>query len=338
MPVVLTLAPDPHASVAAREADGVLTRQNVGRADEVEHLVFRIHLLRQIQQQAAQLVVFPRPALAANLRDLLGVDLDIERDRVTVVPEGIDPVPLDRAAREVPAAARGEYAPAATLDALDDLDDLLHTLPPERRGLPLAVTVGRLHPVKGMATLVRGLGRPSRARRAMQPPHRRRRPRAPERGRARAARPHRRHGGSRRRASGRAAAGRTPTERDGRHLAGGRPLRPARSVRSGWRLRLREPQGGVRHRDPRGDGIGAGRGGAPGGWAGDLRRGRCHRRTRRHPLAGRPRGRRRRRARPGLRAWSRTPGRGRPSAWSGSGSASTPWPRPSRRSTRDVAL
>ncbi len=154
VPVVLTLAPDPHASVAAREADGVLTPQNVGRADEVEHLVFRIHLLRQIQQQAAQLVVFPRPALEANLRDLLGVDVALERDRVTVVPEGIDPVPLDRAAREVPAAARGEYAPAATLDALDDLDDLLLTLPPERRGLPLAVTVGRLHPVKGMATLV----------------------------------------------------------------------------------------------------------------------------------------------------------------------------------------
>ncbi len=154
VPVVMTLAPDPHASVVSREADGVLTRQNVGRVDEVEHLVFRILLLREIQQQAAQLVVFPRPALAANLRDLLGVDVERERGPVTVVPEGIDPVPLDRAAREVPAAARGEYASAATLDALDDLDDLLHTLPPERRGLPLAVTVGRLHPVKGMATLV----------------------------------------------------------------------------------------------------------------------------------------------------------------------------------------
>jgi glycosyltransferase involved in cell wall biosynthesis len=163
---VLTLAPDPHASVAAREADGVLTRQNVGQVDEVEHLAFRIDLLRRIQQQAAQLVVFPRPALAANLKDLLGVDVALERDRVTVVPEGIDPVPLDRAAREVPAAERGEYAPVATLDALDDLDDLLLTLPPERRGLPLAVTVGRLHPVKGMATLVAAwAGRPELAER-----------------------------------------------------------------------------------------------------------------------------------------------------------------------------
>ena len=166
VPVVLTLAPDPHASVASREADGLLTRQNVGRVDEVEHLVFRILLLRQIQQQASQLVVFPRPALEANLRDLLGVDVERERGRVTVVPEGIDPVPLDRAAREVPAAVQGGYASAATLDALDDLDDLLITLPPDRRGLPLALTVGRLHPVKGMATLVQAwAGHPELAER-----------------------------------------------------------------------------------------------------------------------------------------------------------------------------
>jgi len=154
IPVVMTLAPDPHASVASREADGSLTHANFGRADQIEHLVFRIRLLREIQQQAAQLVVFPRPALEANLRDLLGVDLVRERGRVTVVPEGIDPVPLDRAAGEVPAAARGGYASDATAASLDELDDLLRTLPPERRGLPLALTVGRLHPVKGMATLV----------------------------------------------------------------------------------------------------------------------------------------------------------------------------------------
>ena len=40
--------------------------------------------------------------------------------------------------------------------ALDDLDALLSTLPDGRRDLPLAVSVGRLTAVKGMATLVRG--------------------------------------------------------------------------------------------------------------------------------------------------------------------------------------
>ena len=105
----MTLAPDPHASVAVgAEAGRRPPRRNVGRVDEVEHLVFRIRLLHDLQQQAAQLVVFRRfPALEANLRDLLGVDVARERARVTVVPEGIDPVPLDRAARQVPAAARG---------------------------------------------------------------------------------------------------------------------------------------------------------------------------------------------------------------------------------------
>ena len=42
----------------------------------------------------------------------------------------------------------------ATTAALDDLATLLDRLPPERRSLPLAVSVGRLAPVKGMATLV----------------------------------------------------------------------------------------------------------------------------------------------------------------------------------------
>ena len=50
IPVVLTLAPDPHASVAAREADGHLSRADLGRVDEVEHLVFRIRLLQELQR------------------------------------------------------------------------------------------------------------------------------------------------------------------------------------------------------------------------------------------------------------------------------------------------
>jgi len=166
IPVVLTLAPDPHASVASREADGSLSRANLGRVDEVEHLVFRIRLLRELQQQAARLVVFPRPALEASLRDLLGVDLTREAGRVSTVPEGIDPAPLDRAALEVPAASIPGYASSETLASLAELDDLLGTLPPERRGLPLALTVGRLHPVKGMATFVETwAGRPDLHRR-----------------------------------------------------------------------------------------------------------------------------------------------------------------------------
>ena len=229
VPVVVTLAPDPHASVAVREADGVLTRRNVGRVDEVEHLVFRIRLLHDLQQQAAQLVVFPRPALEANLRDLLGVDVARERARVTVVPEGIDPVPLDRAARQVPAAARGEYASVSTLDALDDLDDLLYTLPAERQRAAPARHGRTAASRQGHGDPGAGLVRSCRARAAVQPRDRRWRPPAAEPGRAGAAVPDRRHGGSVRGAPLRTAAGRSSSERDRRLLARRRPLPGARA-------------------------------------------------------------------------------------------------------------
>ncbi|MEO8830425.1 glycosyltransferase [Lapillicoccus sp.] len=154
VPIVLTVAPDPHASIASREADGSLTRESFGAADHTEHLFFRVRLLRELQEQAAHLVVFPRPALAADLQNLLGLDLELDGYRVSVVPEGIDRAPLNRAAREVSAASRGDVADEATVLALGVLDAVLEKLPPERRMLPLALTVGRLHRVKGMATLV----------------------------------------------------------------------------------------------------------------------------------------------------------------------------------------
>ncbi|WP_147061730.1 glycosyltransferase [Knoellia locipacati] len=152
IPTVLTLAPDPHALVAAREASGSLTRSDFGAADLVEHLVFRVRLLRDLAGGAAGLVAFPRTHFERDLRTLLHIDPD-ERS-VVVVPEGIDLGPLDRAAEQVAAAAQGLPVPSGTTRALGELDTLLATLPPERRGLPLAVTVGRMHRVKGMATLV----------------------------------------------------------------------------------------------------------------------------------------------------------------------------------------
>ena len=133
--------------------------------------------------------------------------------------------------------------------------------------------------------------------------------------RAGAAVPHRRRGGSGRRAARRAAAGRSPPNATvATWLAAARFGRPD-LCGTGRRLRLREPQGGVRHRDPRGDGVRAGRRGAPGGWAGDLRRGRGDGRSRRHPLAGKPSLPPSPRAlRPGRRSRSQTPGRRRQGA------------------------
>ena len=154
VPVVFTLAPDPHVVLARREAAGALTRETFAEVDGVEHLAYRDRLVRRLADRAAQLVLFPRPELGRDTRELLGLDLatDHERARSTVVAEGIDFRAVDRASAALRPGAKGAGIPS---EALAELDALLGELPEERRGLPLAISVGRLNRVKGMATLTR---------------------------------------------------------------------------------------------------------------------------------------------------------------------------------------
>jgi glycosyltransferase involved in cell wall biosynthesis len=152
IPVVLTMAPDPHAQIAAREAAGQLTRASFAAADLAEHLVFRVRLLSALRDQARALVVFPRPSLRRDLLELLDLD---DATAVHIVPEGIDVEAVVEADEQVARALGGAAPSAEAAAALADLDRLLGTLPPERRDLPLVISVGRLHPVKGMATLAR---------------------------------------------------------------------------------------------------------------------------------------------------------------------------------------
>ncbi len=146
IPVVFTLAPDPHAVVHALDMAGALTRENFGAADEREHYWFRARLVQRLAAESAHAVLFPRPELRHDLRELLGIDVEQEPHRYTVIPEGIDLAVSETAARE---ATRGVASPAC-----DELDALIAALPAHRRGLPLAVSAGRLHPIKGMATVV----------------------------------------------------------------------------------------------------------------------------------------------------------------------------------------
>jgi|GEM_PF-195346 len=150
VPVVFTLAPDPHAQVDACEAAGTLSRRGFGEADHLEHLVARDRLLRHIADRSAHLVLFPRPELHQDICRLLGVDLTEPDVRACVVAEGVDLVGIRRAAAAVGATRHEGVEPSP---ALADLDSLLQTLPPQRRNLPLLLTVGRLHPVKGVAML-----------------------------------------------------------------------------------------------------------------------------------------------------------------------------------------
>jgi glycosyltransferase involved in cell wall biosynthesis len=67
-----------------------------------------------------------------------------------VVAEGVDLDVVDRAVARARQAADG----AGHTPAIAELAALLDALPAHRRRLPLLVTVGRMHRIKGMATLV----------------------------------------------------------------------------------------------------------------------------------------------------------------------------------------
>ncbi len=148
IPVVFTVAPDPHSVIESLDRSGALTRETFGEVDLREHYWFRADLVQRLAANAAHTVLFPRPALAEDMRSLVGIDIGAHPERHTIVAEGVDLELIERSVSE--ALAGGDAHPA-----FGQLRALLETLPAERRGLPLIATLGRVHRVKGTATLVR---------------------------------------------------------------------------------------------------------------------------------------------------------------------------------------
>ena len=66
IPVVFTLAPDPHAVIHALDMSGALHRGNFGTMDEREHFWFRARLVQRLAADAAHIVLFPRPTAGAR--------------------------------------------------------------------------------------------------------------------------------------------------------------------------------------------------------------------------------------------------------------------------------
>ena len=150
IPVVFTVAPDPHAVIQSLDLSGQLTRANFGEVDETDHFWFRGRLVQRLAGNAAHTVLFPRRTLQQDMSQLLGIDITAHPERHSVVPEGIDLDVVDRAVTEAADVAAG--LPATP--PLAELSALLEQLPAERRGLPLLVSVGRFHRVKGMSAIV----------------------------------------------------------------------------------------------------------------------------------------------------------------------------------------
>lgn len=147
IPIVFTLAPDPHGVIRERERAGHLTRESFLEANSREHFLFRAWLVETLLHQSRRLVLFPRANEKRELNELLGIDgQQLSSDRFRTVSEGISLANIDRAHRAV-------EAPAAS-PALRDLDTAIRELPHRRAGLPLVLSVGRFHGIKGFPRLV----------------------------------------------------------------------------------------------------------------------------------------------------------------------------------------
>jgi glycosyltransferase involved in cell wall biosynthesis len=151
IPFLFTVAPDPHSVIASLERSGRLSRAGFGEIDQREHFWFRARLVQSLAASASHSVLFPRPDLATEMRQLVGIDLTSHPERHSVVAEGVDLNVVDAAVARARTAAEGGALSAALAELAGHLEDL----PAERRGLPLLVSVGRLHRIKGMAALVR---------------------------------------------------------------------------------------------------------------------------------------------------------------------------------------
>ncbi len=163
--MVFTLAPDPHGLIAAREAAGALDRRSFGSEDARGHLWYRARLVERLAAEADHVVMFPRERLAERLRELVDIDIDRRPERYTLVPEGVDVRRLASADAAVaglrerrgsrPGTALASASVPLPNPGLTALAERLNDLPPARRRLPIVISVGRLHEVKGMARLVR---------------------------------------------------------------------------------------------------------------------------------------------------------------------------------------
>ncbi len=143
LPVYFTLAPDPHALIRRREESGALDRASIVAADRVEHLLFRARLVERLRDRARGLALLPRAGGHDVLEDLVRLPADGGGRRIRTVAEGISMASVDAAAL----AGAGTAAAA-------DLAARVRALGEARRGLPLILSVGRLHRVKGFTTLL----------------------------------------------------------------------------------------------------------------------------------------------------------------------------------------
>jgi glycosyltransferase involved in cell wall biosynthesis len=147
IPTCFSVAPDPHNVIESLQCRGELDAESFVELATNTHVWFRARLVERLAHSADRLALFPRRQPLQFL-DAIGVSADENRRRVAEVAEGIDIRMLDRASTVM------DRPPDNARCRDDVLDRLAECIPPSRRHLPLVVSVGRLHPVKGMDRVV----------------------------------------------------------------------------------------------------------------------------------------------------------------------------------------
>ena len=139
IPVCFSLAADPHNVVQSLQSRGELDARSFVELEHTSHVWFRARLVERLGRDADRVALFPRARTSAFPFDFGNGSGD---QRLAEIAEGID-VGLVRQAvsRSGDLAARGRH---------DVVELLADRIAPRRRGLPLLLSVGRLHPVKGM--------------------------------------------------------------------------------------------------------------------------------------------------------------------------------------------
>ena len=141
-----SLAADPHNVLHALQARREVDQVGFVRLATDDHLWFRARLVERLAREADRLALFPRSRQVGLFAGDGARRASTDR-RSAVVAEGIDIGLIRRAEAAGPLAQ-------VTSPGGDFLTEAAAGIPETRRHLPLLLSVGRLHPVKGVDRVV----------------------------------------------------------------------------------------------------------------------------------------------------------------------------------------
>jgi glycosyltransferase involved in cell wall biosynthesis len=144
IPICFSFAPDPQNTVQALHARGQFNRRAFVDADAQTNLWFRARMLEQMGRNVGHVALFPQPKCKLLLQDIRK-DLRHHKQQSVTIAEGIDIQLIRQAALE---SDEANYN-----DSKGVISDLANKICASRRHLPILLSVGRFHPIKGMARI-----------------------------------------------------------------------------------------------------------------------------------------------------------------------------------------